>query len=282
MEVMSIDGRAVGEAVADRLPRALVREDSAAGDWALRTLLAGRHAAPVRVEVQTDSGAPKRGLPAGTVQPAEVCIDDEIHRSRHRGCSPPQQPWPCRPGSGVGRGAEHLARDGRTHSRSPGHGRRRQHDGRARPSRSTRTGAPLPYQRHDLPGEERRYGVPRIWVEHVSPRGTDTYDKSVAVLVGRRIASMGEGVAIGLDGLGRATVFGTVMAGLQGATYSHTLEHTGISVRGSGRAVVSRRWDAAGGVRTAHADGIGIVWRGCRARRQARWSSTDEPIPMRR
>ena len=53
---MSIDGRAVGEAVADRLPRALVREDPAAGDWALRTLLAGRHAAPVRVEVQTDSG----------------------------------------------------------------------------------------------------------------------------------------------------------------------------------------------------------------------------------
>ena len=70
--------------------------------------------------------------------------------------------------------------------------------------------------------------------EYVTPRGTftsDTYDKPVAVLVGRWTASMGEGVAIGLDAMGRTTVFGSVMAGLQGATYSHTLEHTGISVR---------------------------------------------------
>ena len=88
-----------------------------------------------------------------------------------------------------------------------------------------------PYQRHDLPREERRYGIRRIWVEHVAPRGPHVYDKPVAALVGRWTASMGEGVAIGLDGVRRGTVFGSAMAGLRGAIYSRTLEHTGIPVR---------------------------------------------------
>lgn len=42
---------------------------------------------------------------------------------------------------------------------------------------------------------------------------------------------MGEGLAIGLDGMERATVIGTPMAGLRGALYSHTLPHTGIEIR---------------------------------------------------
>ena len=87
------------------------------------------------------------------------------------------------------------------------------------------------YQRHDLPGEERRYGVQRIWVEHVAPRGPYTYDKPIDVLVGRWTGSMGEGVAIGLDGMHRAAVFVSAMAALQGATYSRSLKHTGIPVR---------------------------------------------------
>jgi peptidase S41-like protein len=43
------------------------------------------------------------------------------------------------------------------------------------------------------------------------------------VLVGRWTASMGEGMAIGLDGMRRATLVGTRMAGLRGAVVTHTL-----------------------------------------------------------
>ena len=68
-------------------------------------------------------------------------------------------------------------------------------------------------------------------MEHVAPRGPRAYDKPIAVLVGRWTASMGEGVAVGLDGMQRATVFGSAMAGLAGAVYGSTLGHTGIPVR---------------------------------------------------
>ena len=39
---------------------------------------------------------------------------------------------------------------------------------------------------------------------------------------------MGEGMAIGLDGLGRGTVVGTRMAGLNGAVFDLQLPNTGI------------------------------------------------------
>ena len=74
-----------------------------------------------------------------------------------------------------------------------------------------------PYQRHELP-DPRRPGTPRrTWTEVVKPGGPFTYDKPMAVLVGRWTGSMGEGVAIALDGMQRADVLGSAMAGLRGA-----------------------------------------------------------------
>ena len=46
--------------------------------------------------------------------------------------------------------------------------------------------------------------------------GPWTYDKPLIVLVGRWTGSMGEGIAIGFDGIGRAAVIGSRMAGLAG------------------------------------------------------------------
>ena len=89
----------------------------------------------------------------------------------------------------------------------------------------------LPYQRHELPNKERRDKARHSWVERVEPRGLNTYDKPVAVLVGRRTASMGEGVAIGLDAMQRARVFGSSVAGLRGAIYSRKLTHTDIPLQ---------------------------------------------------
>ncbi len=86
-----------------------------------------------------------------------------------------------------------------------------------------------PYQRHRIPN----YGqgdVERNWLELVAPRGPFTYDAPVVVLVDHWTGSMGEGMAIGMDALQRATVVGTPMAQLAGAVSDFHLAHSGIDV----------------------------------------------------
>jgi C-terminal processing protease CtpA/Prc len=85
----------------------------------------------------------------------------------------------------------------------------------------------MPYQKHSLPAEEKQYGVKRSWVEYVSPRGK-TYKKPLVILVNRWTGSMGEGIAIGFDGMKRAEIVGEKMAGLIGAIYSFNLPETNI------------------------------------------------------
>ncbi len=60
----------------------------------------------------------------------------------------------------------------------------------------------------------------------VAPRGPFSYDQPVAVVVGRWTASMGEGMAIGLNALRGAPVIGTPMAGLRASVESFTLPET--------------------------------------------------------
>ncbi|MEM9822885.1 MAG: S41 family peptidase, partial [Bacteroidota bacterium] len=57
--------------------------------------------------------------------------------------------------------------------------------------------------------------VERSWIEYVSPREI-TYDKPLVVLAGRWTGSMGEGMTVGLDGMGRAEVVGSEMERLAG------------------------------------------------------------------
>jgi C-terminal processing protease CtpA/Prc len=85
----------------------------------------------------------------------------------------------------------------------------------------------MPYQKHSLPSEENQYGVKQSWIELVSPRGK-IYKKPLVVLVNRWTGSMGEGIAIGFDGMKRAQIVGDAMAGLLGAIYSFTLPETNI------------------------------------------------------
>ena len=83
----------------------------------------------------------------------------------------------------------------------------------------------MPYQKHSLPVEEKKYGVKRSWVELVSPRGIP-YKKPLVVLVNRWTGSMGEGMTIAFDGMKRAKIVGDKMAGLLGAIYSYTMPET--------------------------------------------------------
>ena len=64
----------------------------------------------------------------------------------------------------------------------------------------------------------------------VAPSSEQPYDQPVIALVGRWTGSMVEGMAIGLDGMGRATVLGTQMARLAGGTEAIDLPSVGISV----------------------------------------------------
>jgi len=56
----------------------------------------------------------------------------------------------------------------------------------------------------------------------------------MVVLVNHWTGSMGEGMAIGLDGMHRATVVGTQMAGLNGGIFNLQLPNTGIGVNYAG------------------------------------------------
>lgn len=75
----------------------------------------------------------------------------------------------------------------------------------------------MPYQKHV---SKEQYGnnpiVKKSWIEFVSPRGK-IYKKPILVLVGRWTGSMGEGLAIGLDGMKRAKIIGTEMERLAGS-----------------------------------------------------------------
>lgn len=77
----------------------------------------------------------------------------------------------------------------------------------------------LPYQLHQSFDEswDNQALVARSWSEYVSPRGKQ-YQKPVVILVGKWTGSMGEGLAIGFDALGRAEIVGTEMKRLAGGS----------------------------------------------------------------
>ncbi len=86
-----------------------------------------------------------------------------------------------------------------------------------------------PYQMHRVPGLERRYGVPREFVEHVLPRDP-LYTRPVIVLGGPWTGSMGEGIVIGMDAAANAHTIASDMGDLLGAVYSEPLGHCDATV----------------------------------------------------
>jgi C-terminal processing protease CtpA/Prc len=230
MEVVSIRGTSVREVVRDRLPRSLRASDPAAEDWALRAALAGRHDAAVRIAVRARNGEETFEFRPGPADRPAVPItakvlEEDIGYVRIHDALGDTALIPAWDAAVAElRGTRALVIDLRD---TPGGGNTTV----ARAILGRLVTEERPYQRHELPAEERRHGVRRIWVEHVAPRGPFQYDRPVAVLVGRWTGSMGEGIAIGLDGMKRATIIGTPMAGLLGATYGARLPHTGYEVR---------------------------------------------------
>ena len=88
---------------------------------------------------------------------------------------------------------------------------------------------------------DRRMGYQQVvplhspaYIKEISPRGDWTYQAPIVVLVNRWTASMGEGMAIGLDGMKRATIVGTRMAGLNGGIFNLELPNTKIRANYAG------------------------------------------------
>lgn len=82
-----------------------------------------------------------------------------------------------------------------------------------------------PYQKHAYWAKSpNNPDVERSWVELVSPR-LRQYKAPVVILVGRWTGSMGEGLAIGFEGMGRAEVLGTEMRRLAGEVYDFGFKH---------------------------------------------------------
>lgn len=86
----------------------------------------------------------------------------------------------------------------------------------------------MPYQKHVLPNEEKETSIKRSWIEIVSPRGPFAYDKKVVLLVDHWTGSIGEGITIGFDAMGKAEIVGTKLAGLNGAMESFKTSKTEI------------------------------------------------------
>jgi carboxyl-terminal processing protease len=230
MLVERVAGRPVEEAVAALLPRSLRKPDPAARDWALRVALAGTHDAPVRLTAAVEGGAasafefrpgvarPDRPLDLEAASPsvAWIRLHDSLGDTRTIAAFDSALV--------AARASKGLILDLRD---TPSGGTSTV----ARGILSRLVAGEAAYQRHELPSEERAFGVKRVWVEHVAPRGSSPYRAPIVALVGRWTGSMGEGLAIGLDGMKRAVVLGTPMAGLLGALYQESLPNTNIVVR---------------------------------------------------
>jgi len=91
--------------------------------------------------------------------------------------------------------------------------------------------SPKPYQKHII---FEQYGdgpkIERSWTEYVSPRAA-IYSKPVVILVGRWTGSMGEGLAIGFEGMERGHIVGSEMERLAGGMNGFSFKHQGFGFR---------------------------------------------------
>jgi carboxyl-terminal processing protease len=232
MQVISINGIPVNDAVNQRLGKSLRSSDQAARNWALRTLLAGRHNEQRRIEILSNG---ERRILAIDDQPNGESMETESLLEYRR---VENDVGYIKINNSLGdaglikqfdlalaelSNTKGLILDLRD---TPGGGNTTV----ARGIMGRFIRRDMPYQKHSIPAEERQYGTKRSWIELVSPRGQFMYAAPVAVLVDHWTGSMGEGITIGLDGMRRATIVGTEMARLVGATSGITLPHTRIGV----------------------------------------------------
>lgn len=233
MLIESFNGIVIEEAVGRQYGKSLRRIDKEVRDWALRALLAGRRNEERRIAV-VDRGA-RRAFLVGdeAATPLGEAVNKLLEYRRIEG-----NIGYIKINNALGDTNLIVAFDAALVALRDTRGLVL--DLRDTPSGGNTTVArgilgrfiarEMPYQRHSIPAEERKHDVKRSWIELAAPRGDFTYKQPVALLVSHWTGSMGEGMAVGMDAMGRATVVGTRMAGLLGATSQITLPNTRIGV----------------------------------------------------
>jgi C-terminal processing protease CtpA/Prc len=230
MEVVAINDMAVEQAIAPFLPKVLKKENPEARNYALRVALAGDHKQPRKFTLQLN------GKIADYYPDVPQMLLENIQ-------------YPSLLTSSIDKGIGYIKINNSLYNNEliPAfdsvmatltHTKALILDMRETPSGGNTTVARAIlswfinkeqfYQKHELPAEERAYGVKRSWVEMVSPRKGKYYSQPLVVLGDHWTGSVGEGITIAFDGLKRATVIGTRLAGLNGATYSYQLPNTKI------------------------------------------------------
>jgi len=232
MQIVSLNGVAVADAVSRRLGKSLRSVDKAARDWALLALLAGRHNEKRNLEVMSNGDRKVVAIDNGSASETNATKPLLEYREIENNLGY------IRINNSLG--DTELVKQFDLALTALRNSRGLILDLRDTPSGGNTTvargimgrfiGGDLPYQKHSIPAEERQYGIRRSWIEIVSPRGDFTYRAPVVVLVNHWTGSMGEGIAIGMDGMKRATIVGTEMARLIGATSGIKLPHTEIGV----------------------------------------------------
>jgi carboxyl-terminal processing protease len=231
MEIVSVNGAPVEEAVSRRLPRSLKAVNLDARNWALRAVLAGTHDRPRTVTAKNRRGIVK-------VYKLDLPTQTTVDNYRYE----PRVEWKMLPGRvGYIKINDLISTDIVPQFDAALEGLRNSRglilDLRDIP-RGGNTDVAEPIMGRLV---ERRTGYQQVvplhapsYVKEVAPRGAWTYKAPVVVLVNRWTASMGEGMAVGLDGMKRATVVGTRMAGLNGGVFNLQLPQTKIGVAYAG------------------------------------------------
>jgi len=227
MEIVSINGVPVEIAVARRLPGSLKTISPEARNWALRAVLAGTHDQPRIIVAKSRKGLSRSfRLDLAT----QTTVDNYNYTPKVEWKRLPHQIGyikindliaseivsqfdaalnELRKSRGLILDIRDIPRGGNTDV--------------AEPIMARLVDRRLGYQ-EVAPLRERKY------IKEISPRGDWTYAAPIVVLVNRWTASMGEGIAIGLDGMKRATIVGTQMAGLNGGVFNLELPETKIGV----------------------------------------------------
>ncbi len=231
MQIVSVDGVPVEEAVRWRLPKSLKAVNMDARNWALRAVLAGTHDRPRTIAAKNPQGRV-------TVYRLDLATQTTVDNYKYE----PRVEWKMLEGS-IGyikindlisteivsqfdvalsglRGSRGLILDLRDIPKGG-------NTDVAEPIMGRLIDRPMGYQQV-VPLREPAY------IKQVAPRGEWTYKAPIVVLVNRWTASMGEGMAIGLDGMKRATIVGTRMAGLNGGIFNLQLPETKIGITYAG------------------------------------------------
>jgi len=225
-EVLAVDGQPVEAAVAAAIPRTLTAPDPAARDWALRRVLAGRRGDIRKLTIRRGTEVLHVELPEAEVKASESPLEFRritpavgyirLHNSLGNSATIPAFDAAL----DALRDTRGLILDLRD---TPGGG----DNTVAEPILGRFIHRPVGYQKFVIP-HGGRAGRTLRFTQKVSPRGPFTYERKLVVLVDHWTASMGEGMAVGLAEMRRATVVGTPMAGLNGGIHDGKMPRSGI------------------------------------------------------